>query len=318
MTGQGPKPVLLTSLQQPTLTLQPRELHADIKLLLADFEDVFQVPFGLPHVRLQDHKIPLQDEYQVVKVRPYRYPAIQKTEIERFIREMIEAGIVRDSNSPVASPIVMVKKKDGSWRLCVNYRQLNQLTVKDKFPIPVIEELLDKLGHAVYFSKLDLRSGYHQIHMWEGDIHKTAFRTHEGHYEFLAMPFGLTNAPSSFQALMNSIFKALLRKFVLVFFDDILVYSSSWSDHLVHLREVLNILRHHQLYAKQRKCSFGTSQVKYLGHIISQGSMSMDPSKVDGVLQWPTPVSVKELRGFLGLSGHYKRFIRQYGILAKP
>lgn len=172
------------------------------------------------------------------------------------------------------------------------------MTIRDKFHIPIIEELLNELSHATLFSKLKLRLGCHQIRMWEKDVHKTIFRTHEGHYKFLIMPFGLTNALSSFQALMNIIFKPNLRKFILVLFYDILVYYKYWIDHLRHLKVVLQLLRDNQLYAKRSKCSFATAQVEYLGHIIAIGTVIMDLSKV-GVLSWPTLKNTKELKGFL-------------------
>ncbi|KAD3641653.1 hypothetical protein E3N88_30877 [Mikania micrantha] len=292
---------------------QQKQLHS----LLLTYTDLFHLPSGLPPQRAHDHHIPLTTDIPVA-VRPYRYPHVQKNEIEKQVQELLTLGMIRASNSAYSSPVILFRKKDNSWRMCVDYRALNKVTIPDKFPIPVVEELLDELHGAYFFSKLDLKSDYNQIRMKEESIKKTAFRTHEGHYEYLVMPFGLMNAPATFQAVMNDIFRPLLCHSVVIFFDDILVYSPTWENHLIDLKKVFQLLRNNFLVLNSQKCSFGQSKVEYLGHIISGHGVSMDPSKIQAVKDWPLPTSIKGLRGFLGLTGYYRKFIQHYGSIARP
>eukprot|EP00253_Pinus_taeda_P007083 PITA_07083 len=293
-------------------------LHLEMQQILNNHLSVFDKPQGLPASRGEhDHSITLVPGAQTPNVRPYRYPFTQKNEIEKIIKELLEAGVIRPRISPYSSPVVMVLKKYGEWRMFPDFMALNKLTVKDKFPILVVDDLLDELNVAQFFTKLDLRSGYHQIRMKEVDIPKTAFKTHEGHYEFLVMPFGLFNVPSTFQSLMNHILKPYLRKFVLVFFDDILIYSCTWAAHLQHVYLLLQLLRKHTLFVKMSKCSFGMIEVEYLGHSVGREGVKVDPKKIQAMQEWPQPKTLKSLRGFLGLTGYYRKFVRNYGRIVK-
>jgi hypothetical protein len=211
---------------------------------------------------------------------PYCHPFAQKNEIEKIVHELVEVSVIHPSNSPYSSHVVMVLKKEGTRRMCLDFHTLNKLTIKDKFPIPVIDDLFDELSGAQYFTKLDPRFFYHQISMKEENIPKTAFHTHEGHYEFLVIPFGLCNSPSTFQSLVNHVFLPFLHHFVLVFFDDIIIYIKTWSSHLSHVNQVFHLLSKHQIFLKHSKCSFGASKVEYQGHIVSMDGVQVDPKKI--------------------------------------
>jgi len=266
--------------EQHTKENTPTAVPDKIQHIILQYKDIFQTPSELPPHRTHDHAIPLYPGSVPVNSKPYHYSSHHKTEIEQQVQELLQAGFITHSKSPFASPVLLVKKKDGTWRLCVDYRKLNALTVKNKFPMPIIEEILDELAGTIYFTKLDMKSGYHQVRMDPAYEYKTTFKTHQGHYQYKVMPFGLTNAPATFQCLMNHILQPYLRKCVLVFLDDILIYSPTLDDHVVHLQEVFELLRQNKLYLKESKCSFAQPSLSYLGHIISSTSVSTDPSKI--------------------------------------
>jgi hypothetical protein len=220
--------------------------------------------------------------------------------------------------SPWGAPVLFVKKKDGTMRLCIDYRELNRVTIKNKYPLPRIDDLFDQLKEASVFSKIDLRSGYHQLKVREEDVQKTAIRTRYGHYEFMVMPFGLTNAPSVFMDLMNRVFHNYLDQFVVVFTDDILVYSTNHHEHGEHLKKVLDILREKKLFAKLKKCEFWLKKVSFLGHVVSGDGIEVDPSKIEAVVKWERPTNVHEIRSFLGLASYYRRFVKGFSTLSGP
>ena len=239
-------------------------------------------------------------------------------ELQIQLQELLDKGFIRPSYSPWGAPVLFVKKKDGTLRMCIDYRELNKLTIKNKYPLPRIDDLFDQLKGAANFSKIDLRSGYHQLRIKDNDVPKTAFRTRYGHYEFLVMPFGLTNAPAAFMDLMNRVFAQYLDKFIIVFIDDILVYSKTPEEHEEHLRVTLQLLRDSKLYAKFSKCDFWLSKVHFLGHVVSKEGVSVDPAKVEAVSKWAAPTSVTEIRSFLGLAGYYRRFVEGFSKIAAP
>jgi hypothetical protein len=230
----------------------------DIQKIIDSHRKVFEpIPPGAPPDRGFEHIIELEEGAKPFITTPYRHAKRYKDEIEKAIKELLHMGHIRPSSSPFASSVVLVKKKDGTMRMCIDYRALNKKNIKKRYPIPKINELLDDLHGVVYFTKMDLRSGYHQSKMTEQDVPKTTFKCHYGHYEFLVMPFGLTNAPATFLSCMNHVFNKQLRKFRLVFFDDLLIYSKTWEDHLQHVDQILGIMEGQSLYAKESKCEFG-------------------------------------------------------------
>ncbi|XP_052736041.1 uncharacterized protein LOC108336753 [Vigna angularis] len=273
--------------------------------VIEEFPEVFPDEIlGLPPVREVEFTIDLVTTAAPISVQPYRMSSAELVELKKQIEELMDKQFIRPS--------------DGSSRLCIDYRQLNKLTIKNKYPLPRIDDLLDQLQGASVFSKIDLRSGYHQIRVKEGNIQKTAFRSRYGHYEYVVMPFGVTNAPAIFMDYMNRIFRPYLDKFVVVFIDDILIYSKSHEEHEEHLRVVLGVLKEKELYAKLSKCEFWMKSVQFLGHVVSTEGISMDPAKVRVVLEWASPHLVTEVRSFVGLAGYYRRFIEGFSKIVAP
>ncbi|KAA3480856.1 DNA/RNA polymerases superfamily protein [Gossypium australe] len=284
-----------------------------------EFTDVFpeELP-RLPPDREVEFGIDLLPGTAPVSIAPYRMAPKELVELKAQIQELLDWGFIRATVSPWGEPLLFVKKKDRSMRMCIDYRQLNKLTIKNKCPLPRIDDLFNQLKGTSVFSKIYLRSGYHQLKVNEADIHKTAFHTRYGHYKFLVMPFGLTNAPAVFIDMMNRVFQPYLDQFVVVFIDDILVYSKSMEEHDSHLRVVLQILRGKQLFAKFSKCEFWLREVTFLGHVVSAEGIRVDPQKIEAVLNWNPPKSVAEIRSFLGLDGYYKRFVEGFSLIAAP
>ena len=285
-----------------------------------EFPDVFpaELPPGLPPSREVDHKIELIPGSAPPSRPTFRLSSSELTELKKQLDELMAAGFIQHSKSPYGAPILFVKKKDGTMRMCVDYRALNNVTIKNSYPLPRVDELFDRLQGAQYFSKIDLRSGYHQIRIAPDDVPKTAFRTRYGHFEFLVLPFGLTNAPATFMHLMHQSFRHLLDKFVLVFLDDILIFSKTREEHERHVREVLEILRKEKLFAKESKCEMFKTEVEFLGHRVGRNGIRMMEDKVQAVRDWPTPTNVSHVRSFLGTAGYYHKFIRDFSKLAMP
>ncbi|XP_065871915.1 uncharacterized protein [Euphorbia lathyris] len=314
------KPVLLLVYREAYVSQADNVLPSSCISLLQEYQDVMpeELPEGLPPIRGIEHQIDLVPGAVIPNRPAYRCNPEETKELQRQVEELLAKGYVRESMSPCAVPVLLVPKKDRSWRMCVDCRAVNNITVKYRHPIPRLDDMLDELHGAIVFSKIDLKSGYHQIRMKEGDEWKTAFKTKHGLYEWLVMPFGLTNASSTFMRLMNHVLRAFIGKFVVVYFDDILVYSRSLEEHLGHLRSVFDVLRKEQLYANLSKCSFCTDQIIFLGYVVSAKGIKVDEEKVKAIRDWPTPSSVSEVRSFHGLASFYRRFVRDFSTLAAP
>ena len=293
--------------------------RAAVRKVLDEFVDVFppELPKGVPQAPVK-HEIHLEPGAVPPAARPFRLSAAEADVLTEKIAEFMAQGIVRPSASPFGAPVLLIKKKDGSFRLCIDYRRLNEITRKDKFPLPLIEDLLERLVNQRVFSKIDLRSGYYQVAVEEESIERTAFVTPAGSFEWLAMPLGLCNAPSTFQRMMVKALGPLINKCVVVYLDDCLVYSRSHEEHVGHLRAVLAAFRKHHLFANVEKCTFAAASVVFCGHVVSFNEVRMEDDKVEAVRTWLPPTTVGELRSFIGFVNYYRRFLRHIGGVAAP
>uniref|UniRef100_A0A9J7Y6K0 Gypsy retrotransposon integrase-like protein 1 n=1 Tax=Cyprinus carpio carpio TaxID=630221 RepID=A0A9J7Y6K0_CYPCA len=314
---------LLSALSPVSVSVPLQEEEADLSRVPACYHDLRTVfsrsrAVSLPPHRPYDCAIDLLPGASPPRGRLYSLSAPEREAMEKYLSDSLAAGIIRPSSSPAGAGFFFVKKKDGSLRPCIDYRGLNDITVKNRYPLPLMSSAFDLLQGAEFFTKLDLRNAYHLVRIREGDEWKTAFNTPRGHFEYRVLPFGLSNAPAVFQALVNDVLRDMIDRFVFVYLDDILIFSSSFQDHVQHVRQVLQRLLENQLFVKAEKCEFHVQSVSFLGHIISVGGIRMDPAKVRAVSEWPAPDSRKALQRFLGFANFYRRFIRNFGQVAAP
>ena len=299
---------------------QFQEVPDEVAAILEEFADVMpaELPKCLPPRREIEHAIDLELGARPPAKAPYRMAPAELGELRRQLDELLEAGLIRPSKAPYGAPVLFQRKADGALRMCIDYRALNKVTVKNKYPVPNAADLFDRLAKATLFTKLDLRSGYWQVRVVAGDEPKTTCVTRYGAFEFLVMPFGLTNAPATFCNLMTNVLYEYLDRFVVVYLDDIVVYSGSLAEHASHLKMVFAQLKKHGLYVKKEKCLFAQSEIAFLGHWVGQGCIRMDRQKVRAIQDWPAPTTVAGLRSFLGLANYYRRFIAGYSNKVSP
>ncbi|KAJ9527526.1 hypothetical protein QJQ45_025744 [Haematococcus lacustris] len=317
--------VMITAPDNPAIVetiderLNDLKVSAPVKRLINEYHTIFSEELrGLPPTRKVAHTIPLEPGAKPPFRPMYRMSPAELQEVERQIKELLAHDLIEPSSSPFGAPVLFVTKADGSLRMCIDYRALNKVTVKNKYPLPRIDQLLDRLHGATVFSSLDLQSGYHQIRIQPEDVPKSAFRTPYGHYQFKVLSFGLTNAPATFQAVMNDIFRDNLNDFVVVYLDDILVFSKNKAEHLKHLEIVFRILKEHELYAKLKKCEFEKSELKFLGHLVGVNGVRPDPAKIQSIKDWPPLNDVAAIRSFVGLATYFRMFIQGFAKLVEP